>query len=104
MQWLHFVKELDCYKDKENKKQLLNIRQVLCSHNIVTLKDTTPIFPKRGAQSKTNHTCLKTTHKTRNLHGCLDFFYSDLHIKFLKRKCLGSSGTPSKQWVKCQKI
>ena len=39
MQWLHFVNELDCYKGKENKKQLLNIMQVLCSDNIVTLKD-----------------------------------------------------------------
>ena len=118
MQWLHFVNELDCYKDKENKKQLLNIIQVLCSHNIVKLKDIrhsikkiiiviltkvftggvswnpTPIFSKLGAQSKINHTCLKITYKTRNLHGCLDFFYLDLHIKFLKRKCFGSSGLP----------
>ena len=39
MQWLHFVNDLDCYKGKENKKKLLNIIQVLCSHNIVTLKD-----------------------------------------------------------------
>ena len=39
MQWLHFVNELDCYKGKENKKQLLNIIQLLCSHNVVTLKD-----------------------------------------------------------------
>ena len=28
MQWLHFVTELDWYKGKENKKQLLNITQV----------------------------------------------------------------------------
>ena len=39
MQWLHFVNELHCYKGKENKKQLLNITQVLCSHTIVTLKE-----------------------------------------------------------------
>ena len=38
MQWLNFVNELDCYKGKENKKQLLSIIQVLCSHNIVALK------------------------------------------------------------------
>ena len=34
-----FVNELDCYKGKGNMKQLLNIIQVLCSHNIVTMKD-----------------------------------------------------------------
>ena len=39
MKWLHFVNELDCCKGKENKKQLLNITQALCSHNTVTLKD-----------------------------------------------------------------
>ena len=39
IQWLHFLNELDCYKGKENKKQLLNIIQVLRSHNIVTLKN-----------------------------------------------------------------
>ena len=39
--WLYFVNELDCYKGKENKKELLNITQVLYSHNIVTLKDIT---------------------------------------------------------------
>ena len=39
MQWFHFMNELDCYKGKENKEQSLNIIQVLCSHNIVTLKD-----------------------------------------------------------------
>ena len=123
MQWLHFVNELHCYKGKENKKQLLNITQVLCNHNIVTLKDISyslkkviiailttlftreggggggpmdpnPIFSKLGAQSKTNHAYLKTTYKTRNLHGCFDFFYLDLQIKFLKRRCLGSNGPP----------
>ena len=101
MQWLHFVNELDCYKSKENKKQLLNIIQVLCSHNIVTLKDIrysirkiiiailTTLFTLGGVhwvgvQLKTNHTCLKSTYKTRNIHGFLDFFYLDLHIKSLK--------------------
>ena len=39
MQWLYFVNELDCYKGKENKLHLLNIIQVVCSHNKVTLKD-----------------------------------------------------------------
>ena len=39
MQWPHFVNELDCYKGKENKKQLLNITQVLCSQNKKTSKD-----------------------------------------------------------------
>ena len=39
MQWVHFVNECDCFKGEENKKQLLNITQVLCSHDIVTLKD-----------------------------------------------------------------
>ena len=98
MQWLHFVNELDCYKSKENKKQLLNIIQVLCSHNIVTLKDIrysirkiiiailTTLFTLGGVhwvgvQLKTNHTCLKSTYKTRNIHGFLDFIYLDLHIK-----------------------
>ena len=105
MQWLHFVNELDCYKGKENKKQLLNIMQVLCSDNIVTLKylrysikKLLSLFWLRcllGSQSKTNHTCLKTTYKTRNLHECLRFFYLDLHIKLLKGKCLGSSIPPT---------
>ena len=105
MQWLHFVNELDCYKGKENKKQLLNIMQVLCSDNIVTLKDLRYSIKKiiiavlttlfTGEPIKTNHTCLKTTYKTRNLHECLHFFYLDLHIKLLKGKCLGSSGPPT---------
>ena len=53
MQWLHFVKELDCYKGKENTKQLLNIRQVLCSHNIVTnIEGYNPHFLKTGGPIK----------------------------------------------------
>ena len=38
MQWLHFVNELDCYKSKENKKQLLNINKSYVYY-IATLKD-----------------------------------------------------------------
>ena len=46
MQWLQFVNKLDCYKGKENKKQLLNIIKVLCSHNMVTLKDVRYLIKK----------------------------------------------------------
>ena len=37
--WLHLVNEFHYYKGKENKKQLLNITPLVCSHNIATLKD-----------------------------------------------------------------
>ena len=46
MQWLQFVNKLDCYKGTENKKQLLNIIKVLCSHNMVTLKDIRYLIKK----------------------------------------------------------
>ena len=125
-QWLHFVNKLDCYKGKENKKQLINITQVLCSHNIVTLKDVsyaiakcyksllliwlccllgegrgvhwtpTAIFSKLGAPIKSQSYMPGNylQNKQLTLHGCFDFFYLGLHIKFPKRTCLGSSGSP----------
>ena len=135
MQWLHFVNELDCYKGKESKRQLLNMIQFLCSHNIVTWKDrrysikkiiiaifttlfteggggwgggerreaggglldSNPHFLKTGGPIKIQSYMSENPYKTRNLHGCLDFFYLDLHIKFFLKKCLGSSRPPPPQ-------
>ena len=117
MQWLQFVNKLDCYKGKENKKQLLNIIKVLCSHNMVTLKDIrylikktiivilTTLFTGWGSARLPYFLIFskleaQTTYKTRNLYGCLDFFFffiSSYNIEsawghllehFLQKPCL----------------
>ena len=86
MQWLHFVNELHCYKGKENKKQLLKMTPVVCS----PIKNQS-YMPENYWQNK-------------EFAWVFRFFYLDLQIKFLKRKCLGSSRppppSPSKKRVK----
>ena len=47
-----------------------------------------------GGGPKTNHTCLKTTYKTRNLHGCFDFFLFRSSYKIFQKKELGVQRTP----------
>ena len=117
MQWLHFVNELDCYKSKENKKQLLNINKSYVYY-IATLKDQknhyrhfdfvvywvggggglldpNPHFLKTGGPVKKQSYMPENYLQNKEFTWVSRFFfYLDLHIKFLKRKCLGSSGPP----------
>ena len=79
MQRLHFMNELDCYKDKGNKKQLLNIIQVLCSHNIVTLKDIrysikNPQFLKTGDPIKNQSYMLENYLQNKEFTWVSQFF------------------------------